>query len=75
MELKAIKLELITWLSQLEDQETIEYLKLVKESQEARIDWFDELTEVQKKGVEKGLNDVKAGRIVSHEEVRKKYGI
>lgn len=75
MELEAIKLELIAWLSKLEDQDTIEYLKVVKETQETGNDWWEELNEVQKKGVEKGLNDVKEGRIFSHEEVRNKYGI
>ena len=75
MELEAIKLELIAWLSKLEDQDTIEYLKVVKESQETGMDWWEELTEVQKKGIEKGLNDVKEGRVTAHEEVRKKYGI
>ncbi len=75
MELEAIKLELIAWLSKLEDQDTIEYLKVVKDTQETGNDWWEELNEVQKKGVEKGLNDVKEGRIFSHKEVRKKYGI
>lgn len=75
MELEAIKLELIAWLSKLEDQDTIEYLKVVKDTQETGNDWWEELNQVQKKGVEKGLNDVKEGRIFSHEEVRKKYGI
>lgn len=75
MELEAIKLDLIAWLSKLEDQDTIEYLQVVKESQEAGTDWWDELTEVQKEGIEKGLNDIKEGRVISHEEVRKKYGI
>lgn len=75
MELEAIKLELISWLSKLEDQETLEYLKVVKESQEAGNDWWEELTEEQKRGIESGLDDVKEGRVFSHEEVRKKYGI
>ena len=75
MELEAIKLELIAWLSKLEDQETIEYLKVVKESHEGGNEWWEELTEIQKTGIDKGLNDVKEGRITSHEEVRKKYGI
>ena len=61
MELEAIKLELISWLSKLEDQETLEYLKVVKESQEAGNDWWEELTEGQKRGIESGLNDVKEG--------------
>ena len=75
MELEAIKLELISWLSKLEDQETLEYLKVVKETQEAGNDWWEELTEEQKRGIESGLNDVKEGRVITHEEVRKKYGI
>lgn len=65
MKLEAIKLDLIAWLSKLEDQDTIEYLQVVKESQEAGTDWWDELTEVQKEGFEKGLNDIKEGRVIS----------
>lgn len=74
MGLEAIKLELIAWLSKLEDQGTIEYLKVVKDTKEAQGDWFEDLTEQQKKGIEKGLQDVKDGRVTSHDEVRKKYG-
>ena len=73
MELEAINLELIAWLSNLEDQDTIEYLKIVKESQETETDWWEELSDVQKKGIENGLKDLKEGRIFAHEEVRKKY--
>lgn len=75
MELEAIKLELISWLSNLKDQDTIEYLKVVKESHEAGIDWWEELSEAQKSGIEKGLDDVRKGRVVSHRDVRTKYGI
>jgi hypothetical protein len=73
MNLEAIKLDLIAWLSKLEDQDTIEYLKVVKESQEAGADWWDDLSDVQKEGIEKGLNDIKEGRVISHEVIRKKY--
>lgn len=75
MELEAIKVELIAWLSELEDQNTIEYLKEVKELCETKNDWWEDLTQVQKNGIEKGLKDAKEGRITSHEEVKKKYGI
>lgn len=34
-------------------------------------DWFDELTFEQKKSIEKGRTDLKAGRVVSHEDVKK----
>lgn len=71
----AIKLELIEWLSTLEDSETIKYLKVVKESNKPGKDWWHDLTDAQKKGIERGLKDIDAGRVVSHERVKSKYGL
>jgi len=75
MGLESIKLELIAWLSKLEDQDTIEYLKIVKDTQETQRDWWIDLTEYQKHGIERGMKDIKEGRTISHDEVKKKYGI
>ena len=72
---EAIKLELIEWLSKLNDDETIEYLKVVKDSKSKENDWWDDLTAEQKKGIERGLRDIDQGRITPHEEVKKKYGL
>ena len=49
----AIKLELIEWLIQFEDDEMINYLKVVKESDNGRDDWWDDLTDEQKNGNKK----------------------
>jgi hypothetical protein len=74
MRLEAIKLELIEWLAKLEDNDTINYLKIMKDSKTSKNDWWDDLTEVQKQGAERGLKDIEEGRVVSHEDVkRKKY--
>lgn len=70
-----IKLELIEWLKQIHDTETIEYLKALKDSFVGKNDWWDDLGEVEKQGIERGLNDIKQGRTVSHFEVKKKYGL
>ncbi len=75
MEHDALKLELIEWLTNLDDDETIEYLKLVKDSKSSENDWWYELPPEQQKAIERGLKDVDEGRIVSHSEVKKKYGI
>jgi len=74
MGIKAIKLELIEWLSNLQDSETLEYLKFVKDSDSKENDWWHDLSDEVKAGIERGLADVDAGRVVSHEEVKKKYG-
>ena len=71
----ALKLELIQWLTRLEDGETLDYLKIVKDSRETRSDWRHDLTDDQKAGIERGLADIDAGKVHSHEEVRLKYGL
>ncbi len=72
---KAIKLELIEWLTKLEDNEIIDYLKIVKDSRNDSHDWWYDLTEKQKAGIQKGLRDIDEGRTVPHDEVVKKYGL
>lgn len=71
----AMKLELIEWLTKLEDSETLNYLKIVKDSNESAQDWWHELPESVKNGIHRGLDDVAEGRIVSHNDVKKKYGL
>ncbi len=72
---EAIKLELIEWLTKLEDNETINYLKVVKDNNITHNDWWNDLTEEQKSGIERGLRDVDSGRVVPHDTVKKKYGL
>ena len=72
---ESIKLELIEWLTKLDDSETIDYLKIVKDSSSSNKDWWDDLTDEQKAGIERGLKDVDEGKIVSHENVKRKYGL
>lgn len=75
MRLKAVKQELIQWLSQLEDSATIEYLKVVKDAQVSESDWWDHISDDQKAGIERGLKDIKKERTIAGEDVRSKYGI
>jgi hypothetical protein len=69
----AIKLELIEWLTKLDNNDTIEYLKIIKDT-DSSDDWWNELSTEQRKGIERGLKDIDEGRVVPHEEVRLKYG-
>jgi hypothetical protein len=69
----AVKLELIEWLTKLDDDEIIEYLKVVKDSRSKNTDWWNGLTDSQKQGIERGLSDIEQGRTIPHEEVKKKY--
>lgn len=68
----ALKLELIEWLSKLEDPETIEYLKIVKDSKNSNKDWWNDLSDSEKAGIARGLNDIQNEQTVAHEYVMKK---
>ena len=72
---EALKLELIEWLTHLNDDDTITYLKIVKDSSEKGSDWWQDLTIEQKDGIERGLKDIDAGRVTPHDQVRDKYGL
>jgi len=72
---EGLKLELIEWLTKLEDDETIQYLKVVKDSRPDDHNWWDDLDASQKKGIEQGLKDIDSGSVIPHDEVRKKYGL
>ena len=65
------KIELIQWLTTLEDKSIIE--KLIEMKQSYTDDWWSELSDVEKKSVEKGLQDADNGKVLSQSEVRKKY--
>ena len=72
---ETIKLELIEWLTKLNDIETLHYLKVVKDSQSGDQDWWSDLTEQHRDGIQRGLKDIDEGRVVSHSDVKKKYGL
>jgi len=72
---ETIKLELIDWLTNLEDDETIEYLKIVKDSRSVDDDWWNDLSDSQKQGIERGLEDIDNGRTTPHEDIKERYGL
>lgn len=65
------KIELIQWLSTLEDNSIIE--KLLKFKKEETKDWWDSISEVEKKSIEKGISDADNNKLEPHSNVRKIY--
>jgi len=71
----ALKLELIEWLTKLNDDDTLDFLKIVKESQKENQDWWLDLTTEQKKGIDRGLRDISLGKVTPHSEIVDRYGL
>jgi hypothetical protein len=59
--------EIIKWISTTKDEELLETLLLIKESSSSA-DWFDDLSDIEKKSVKKGIADHKSGNTLSSED-------
>ena len=71
MDIQAEKLNLITWLTQLNDSSVISEIKALKK--ESEHDWWDTLSKQQQQDIDEGLKDLKDGKKKSISAVLKKY--
>jgi hypothetical protein len=63
------KKELIDWISNLENQSVLEHLMELKNTDETEKIYY--VSEAEREGIERGMKDLKEGRIKSHDEVKK----
>lgn len=66
------KLEIIKWVTGLKDSTTIERLSMLRKSAH-KLDWWSEIAEEEKTAIDRGLEDIKAGRVKPHREAKKLY--
>uniref|UniRef100_UPI001FD78D83 hypothetical protein n=1 Tax=Chryseobacterium sp. RR2-3-20 TaxID=2787626 RepID=UPI001FD78D83 len=67
------KLELIQWLSTIED---LKFLEKISDliSREKKKDWWDEISDAEKHSIEKGIAQADAGKLNPHSKAREIYG-
>ena len=65
------KIELIQWLSTLNDKSLID--KLMKLREKEKTDWWNEISADEKKSIEKGIQDADNGKLTSHTAVKGLY--
>ncbi len=70
--LETEKLAIIKWVTSLKDETAIERLKMLRDKTTPK-DWWNEVAEEEQVAIDKGLADIKAGRIKPHKEVQKLY--
>lgn len=67
------KLELIQWLSTIED---LKFLEKISDliSHERNKDWWNEIADAEKKSIKKGISQAEAGKLNPHTKAREIYG-
>ena len=66
-----IKIELIQWLTILDDNSLIQKILELRKNQTR--DWWTEISELEKASINKGISDAENGNLNSHSEARKVY--
>jgi predicted transcriptional regulator len=73
MNIQAEKLNLIEWISKLNDTSIIEKLREIKSNYTHSPDWTEKLHKEEIESIERGLKDLDEGRVHSHEIARDIY--
>lgn len=66
------KIELIQWLTTLEDYNIIKQMIDFKKSKSK--DWWNDISDAEKKSINLGLADAENGNLIPDSEARKIYG-
>jgi len=73
MNVQTEKLDLIEWISRLNDNSIIEKLQQIKKDYTSSKDWWDTLKKEEIESINRGLKDFTEGKIHSHNDVKKIY--
>jgi len=65
------KIELIQWLSVIDDPKLLEKIVVLKEQNSG--DWWNEISETEKDSIDRGLADADSGNLKPHSEARVIY--
>lgn len=65
------KIELIQWLSTLNDESIIE--KVMKLRENEKTDWWEEISKEERASIEKGIQDADTGKLEPHSQARNLY--
>jgi predicted transcriptional regulator len=73
MNIQTEKLDLIAWISELNEPKVIEKIKSLKNEYSSSKDWWDLLKKEELDSIKRGLKDFEEGHFHSHETAQKVY--
>ena len=74
MDIQAEKLNLIEWITKLNDSSIIEKLRNIKDEYSESKDWWDSLQKEELASIKRGLKDIEEGKFHSQETAHNIYG-
>ena len=72
LELRNKKIKIINWLESTENSTLIEKIFELTKAEDS--DWWEKVSELEKKSIEEGILDADQGKLKLHSEAKKIYG-
>jgi hypothetical protein len=73
MNIQAEKLRLIEWIAGIQDEKVIKKLVSLQKDTVSDSDWWDEISDFERKAINKGLQDIKEGKVHPNSKAKKLY--
>lgn len=67
MNIEARKINLINWISSIQDDTILEKLEMIQQDKD---DWWDTISENDKRAINEGIDQLDRGEYLTHEQVR-----
>ena len=75
MDLQTEKLNIIRWLTTINDQNIISKFLSLKKQEEKNTDWWEELSDTDRQAIDEGLKGLSSSYEEIRETLKKQYGI
>ncbi len=73
MNIQVEKLGLIDWILRISDASIIQKLNVIKEENSKSLEWWDTLHKEEIESIERGLENIKEGKVHTHKSAKKLY--
>jgi len=74
MDISSEKLNIIQRICEIQDTDLLDLIQnIIEIPKRSEFDWWDTLPKKEQNSIEKGLSDLKNGKVHSHDQIRKKY--
>jgi len=70
MDIAGRKIDLISWITNLQDEKILSRIETIKGEE---IDWWDTISDEEKAEIEEGIAQLDRGESIPHEQVMAKY--
>ncbi len=72
MDVIQLKSDIHSLIDKVNDTSVLKAIRTILRKQTEEVDWYDQLSDAERKSIKRGISDANSGKLIPHEEVMKK---